>query len=130
MKSNFEKRKLQNVVYYNNPKIHKMVERQIYQDYLRKSSTPTEKRFVKYTRLEEVFTNEIYFQAMKKLTPTEKKILYLTYYENLPLNSVCKRLKCTKSQAISMKESALRRFKENVGKYQKFFFNNGGDFDA
>ena len=56
---------------------------------------------VSINHLENIFTNETYYLAMKIVPLLERKVLYLSYIENCRLNDVCRRLKLDKNQVIA-----------------------------
>ena len=107
-----------------------IIESQFYQDYLRNSLIDTkEEKQIDVEHLENIFTNEIYYRAMKNLLPIEKKVLYLSYYENWTLGEVCKILKKSKAEIIKIKSTAITHFKKNVKKYELIFSKKKGGVD-
>ena len=46
---------------------------------------------VNINHLENIFTNETYYLAMKIVPLLERKVLYLSYIENCRLNDICKK---------------------------------------
>ena len=69
---------------------------------------------VDINHLENIFTNETFYTAMKIVPLLERKVLYLSYIENLKLNDICKRLKLQKKQVISLRNKAIIHFKNNL----------------
>ena len=69
---------------------------------------------VDINHLENIFTNETFYSAMKIVPLLERKVLYLSYIENIKLNDICKRLKLQKKQVISLRNNALVHFKNNL----------------
>lgn len=110
---NKQKKKLS----FNNLKDNKEIERELYQKFLR-TKEETEK-YVDSEHLENVFTNEIYYRAMKEIPKIEKQILYLSVYEYKTLNEICKTLKKTKREVKDLRENAVKHFRENIQKYEK-----------
>lgn len=94
------------------------LESQFYQDFLRKNLTDTKEKIVDLDTFENVFKNEIYYQAMKNLLPNEKEVLYLAYYEHWTLGEVCKILGKSKKEVISLKKQAINHFKDNCKMYE------------
>ena len=79
--------------------------------------------------LENIFSNETYYLAMKIVPLLERKVLYLSYVENLRLNDICKRLKLQKKEVISLKNKGIIHFKNNLAtivKAQKMKNKGGG----
>ena len=58
---------------------------------------------VNINHLENIFTDETYYLAMKIVPLIEKKVLYLSYIENIRLNDICKRLKLQKNEVIKLR---------------------------
>ena len=94
------------------------LESQFYQDFLRKNLTDTEEKNIDLDTFENIFTNEIYYQAMKNLLPIEKEVLYLAYYENWTLKEVCKILGKSRKEVIILKSQAINHFKDNCKMYE------------
>ncbi len=84
---------------------------------------------VTINHLENIFTDETYYLAMKVVPLLERKVLYLSYVENLRLNDICKRLKLQKKEVISLRNKGIVHFKNNlttITKVQKIK-GKGGD---
>lgn len=87
---------------------------------------------VTINHLENIFTDETYYLAMKIVPLLERKVLYLYYVENLRLNDICKRLKLQKKEIISLRNKGIIHFKNNlvtIVKAQKIK-RKGGDINA
>lgn len=74
---------------------------------------------VDINHLENIFTNETYYLAMKIVPLLERKILYLSYIENARLNDICKRLKLQKKEVILLRNKAITHFKNNLNTLHK-----------
>lgn len=74
---------------------------------------------VDINHLEKIFTDETYYAAMKIVPLLERKVLYLSYVENLRLNDICRRLKLQKRQAISLRNKGITHFKNNLATLEK-----------
>lgn len=82
---------------------------------------------VSYKHLEEVFTNEIHYEAMKKLPLIEKQALFVAVFESSDLEKACSDMKMSRTEVIEIKTNAINHFKENVRKeLEKKFKKNGG----
>lgn len=127
MKSNFKGRFRRKKLSLDNPKELIEVEKNIYQEFLRKgkSDIPKEK-YIDCKHLENIFTTQTYYQAMKDLSDKEKIILYYCFYENKQLNEVSETIKCSKDEVVKLKKQAIQHFKENIEKYQKLYFKKNG----
>ena len=127
----FDSNNTKDIVSLNDSDIQKQIEKQNYEEYLRKEKEDSkEKSYVDYEHFENIFTNEIYYKAMKELTEDKKQILYLYCYEYRTFNEICKILKKSKNEIIQLKQQAISDLKNNVEKYQKIYFKkNGGDLD-
>ena len=74
---------------------------------------------VDINHLENIFTNETYYLAMKIVPLLERKVLYLSYIENARLNDICKRLKLQKKEVILLRNKAITHFKNNLNTLHK-----------
>ena len=131
MKSSFRKKFIPKIISLNTKDVEKMLDRKTYEEFLRKQKLDINtKTFIDSKHFENIFTNKIYYNAMKRLSSFEKEILYLYYYEYKSLNEVCKILKCSKDIIIKIKHQAIQHFINNVKKYQKQKFKkNGGVYN-
>ena len=93
-----------------NEEIKKILENSLYQ----KSMQEADNSDVNINHLENIFTDETYYLAMKTVPLLERKVLYLSYIENIRLNDICKRLKLQKNQVISLRNKAIMHFKNNL----------------
>lgn len=108
-----------------NEKIKKLLAENYYQKSMQKINDFD----VTINHLENIFTDEAYYAAMKIVPLLERKVLYLSYVENLRLNDICKRLKLQKKEVISLKNKAIIHFKNNLAtivKAQKIKNKGGG----
>lgn len=74
---------------------------------------------VSINHLENIFTDETYYLAMKIVPLLERKVLYLSYVENSRLNDICKRLKLQKKQVIALRNKAIVHFRNNLATIEK-----------
>ena len=82
---------------------------------------------VDINHLEKIFTDKTYYSAMKIVPLLERKVLYLSYVENLRLNDICKRLKLPKNKVIFLRNNGIRHFKCNLSTLLKAEkINKGG----
>lgn len=108
---------------FDNERIIKTIEDNYYQ----KSIQDVDNSDVSINHLENIFTNETYYLAMKIVPLLERKVLYLSYIENVRLNDICKRLKLQKKEVISLRNKAITHFKNNLNTlYKTEKFKNGG----
>lgn len=96
------------------------------QSYYHKQLEIIENIDVDINHLEKIFTDETYYLAMKIVPLLERKVLYLTYVENVRLNDICKRLKLSNKQVISLRNKAVIHFKNNVSTLTKAKTVKGG----
>ena len=94
----------------DNEAMIKMIEDNYYQ----KSMQNVDNADVNINHLENIFTNETYYLAMKIVPLLERKVLYLSYIENCRLNEICKRLKLEKNEVISLRSKGINHFKHNL----------------
>ena len=83
-------------------------------NYYQKSMENADIADVNINHLENIFTNETYYLAMKIVSLIERKVLYLSYIENLRLNDICKRLKLSKNEVIKLRTKGINHFKHNL----------------
>ena len=83
-------------------------------NYYQKSMENADIADVNINHLENIFTNETYYLAMKIVPLIERKVLYLSYIENLRLNDICKRLKLSKNEVIKLRTKGINHFKYNL----------------
>ncbi len=97
-------------------------------NYFQKQIQETEDADVDINHLENIFTNETYYLAMKIVPLLERKVLYLSYIENVRLNDICKRLKLQKKDIISLREKGIKHFKYNLNTlYKANNYKKGGN---
>ena len=99
-----------------NEQITKLIEKSHYQE----SSEQFDNADLNINHLENVFTDETYYLAMKIVPLLERKVLYLSYVENVRLNNICKRLKLQKNQVIRLKAQGIKHFKNNLATLYKY----------
>lgn len=102
--------KLHNEKIIDTKEIIKILEDSYYQ----KSMQNVENSDVTINHLENIFTNETYYLAMKIVPLLERKVLYLSFIENVRLNDICKRLKLQKHEVISLRNKGIEHFKYNL----------------
>ena len=83
-------------------------------DYYKNSMQNINNTDVSINHLENIFTNETYYLAMKIVPLLERKVLYLSYVENVRLNDICKRLKLQKREVILLRNKGINHFKHNL----------------
>lgn len=79
--------------------------------------------------LENIFTDETYYLAMKIVPLIERKVLYLSYIENARLNEICKILKLQEKDVIQLRNKGLIHFKNNLNNLYKIKKIKGGKKD-
>ncbi len=116
-KLNFTKEELNSIIetVLETETIVKIIEDNYYQTQMIKANNID----VDINHLENIFTNDTYYSAMKIVPLLEKKVLYLSYVENVRLNDICKRLKLQKNEVISLREKGIKHFKNNLNTLYK-----------
>lgn len=99
---------------------HEAIIKIIEENYSKKTEEQMDNIDVNINHLENIFTNETYYAAMKIVPLLERKVLYLSFVENLRLNDICKRLKLQKNQVIRLRSQAIHHFKNNLAILYKF----------
>ena len=94
----------------DNERIIKIIE----DNYYKKSMQDIDNADVNINHLENIFTNETYYLAMKIVPLLERKVLYLSYIENVRLNDICRRLKLRKKEVIQLRNKGIEHFKNNL----------------
>ena len=94
----------------DNEKVIKMIADTYYQ----KSMQDVDNADVNINHLENIFSNETYYLAMKIVPLLERKVLYLSYIESCRLNDICKRWRLGKNEVISLRSKAINHFKHNL----------------
>lgn len=106
----------------------KIIEQEDYQKYLRKEySEDLHRKNIDISHLENIFTNEIYYQSMKNLSLLEKNILYFSIIKSYKLEDICKKLKLSKKDVIRIKENSIKHFISNVQKLKNSTFKGGAN---
>lgn len=90
--------------------IIKIIEDNYYKTQMQKADNSD----VSINHLENIFTNETYYLAMKMVPLLERKVLYLSYVENIKLNDICRRLKLSKNEVIKLRNKGINHFKHNL----------------
>lgn len=88
-------------------------------NYYEKSMQSVDNIDVNINHLENIFTNETYYLAMKIVPLLERKVLYLSYIENVRLNDICKRLKIHKKEVVKLRNKGIIHFKYNLDTLSK-----------
>ena len=83
-------------------------------NYYKKSMQDVDNADVSINHLENIFTDETYYLAMKIVPLLERKVLYLSYIENVRLNDICRRLKLSKNEVITLRNKGITHFKNNL----------------
>ena len=107
-KQNFPKKHTKDV-----PLPNDLIRKILKDNYYTKSMQQVEDIGVDINHLENIFTDQTYYQAMKIVPLLERKVLYLTYIENARLNDICRRLKLSKMEVISIRKKGITHFKNN-----------------
>ena len=86
----------------------------VMENYSQKLMSEADNLDVDINHLENIFSNETNYLAMKLVPLLERKVLYLSYIENVRLNDICKRLKISKNEVVSLRSKAIVHFKHNL----------------
>ena len=90
--------------------IIKIIEDNYYKTQMQKADNSD----VSINHLENIFTNETYYLAMEMVPLLERKVLYLSFVENIKLNDICRRLKLSKNEVIKLRNKGINHFKHNL----------------
>ena len=91
----------------------------VMENYSQKLMSEADNLDVDINHLENIFSNETNYLAMKLVPLLERKVLYLSYIENTRLNDICRRLKLQKKEVITLRNKAITHFKNNLSTLSK-----------
>ena len=91
----------------------------VMENYSQKLMSEADNLDVDINHLENIFSNETNYLAMKLVPLLERKILYLSYIENARLNDICRRLKLQRKEVITLRNKAITHFKNNLATLNK-----------
>ncbi len=109
-KRNFKNGDYTKDIHLPNEEIKKILSDNYYNTQMQKADNSD----VTINHLENIFTNETYYLAMKIVPLLERKVLYLSYIENIRLNDICRRLKLQKKEVITLRTKGINHFKHNL----------------
>ena len=109
-KRNFKNGDYTKDIHLPNEEIKKIISDNYYNTQMQKADNSD----VTINHLENIFTNETYYLAMKIVPLLERKVLYLSYIENVRLNDICRRLKLQKKEVIILRTKGINHFKHNL----------------
>ena len=116
-KNSEDKKQLNSIVEttLDTEKIVQLIEQENYQREMQYADNAD----VDINHLEKIFTDETYYLAMKIVPLLERKVLYLSYIENVRLNDICRRLKLQKREVIHLRNQGIIHFKNNLNTLYK-----------
>lgn len=109
-KRNFKNGDYTKDIHLPNEEIKKILSDNYYNTQMQKADNSD----VTINHLENIFTNETYYLAMKIVPLLERKVLYLSYIENIRLNDICRKLKLQKKEVITLRTKGINHFKHNL----------------
>ena len=109
-KRNFKNGDYTKDIHLPNEEIKKIISDNYYNTQMQKADNSD----VTINHLENIFTNQTYYLAMKIVPLLERKVLYLSYIENVRLNDICRRLKLQKKEIITLRTKGINHFKHNL----------------
>ena len=109
-KTNFKNGDYIKAIHLPNEEIKKILSDNYFNTQMQKADNSD----VTINHLENIFTNETYYLAMKIVPLLERKVLYLSYIENVRLNDICRRLKLQKKEVITLRTKGINHFKHNL----------------
>ena len=74
---------------------------------------------INYKVLEEIFSDEISYAAMKELPESEKFAIYVIAFRKEYLDKLCKDYHLSKKGFYKIYKNGTKRFKKNMSKYVK-----------
>ncbi len=101
-------------IYFTNDKMKNLLQSDSYH-----SMPSLDNIDVDINHLENIFEDETYYAAMKIVPLLERKVLYLSYVENVRLNDICRRLKLQKKEVIALRNKGIIHFRNNLKTLEK-----------
>jgi|GEM_PF-2442204 sigma-70, region 4 len=92
----------------------KQINKLSYQNYLQNNIDEIDNIDVDINHLENIFHNERYFEAMKKVPLKQRQVLYLLVVKQYNLSDVAEIFKTTTSNISKLKRKAINNFKKNL----------------
>lgn len=92
----------------------KQINKLSYKNYLQRNTDEIDNIDVDINHLENIFHNERYYKAMKKVPLKQRQVLYLLVVKEYNLREVAEILKTTTSNISKLKRNAINNFKKNL----------------
>lgn len=104
-----------------NDNYKKSLEEKSYENYLRKryGESMVKSMTINYKVLEEIFSDELSYAAMKELPESEKFAIYVIAFRKEYLDRLCNENHISKKGFYKIYKNGTNRFKKNMSKYAK-----------
>lgn len=112
--SNKQKVKYLREINTNSELSDKQINKLSYKNYLQRNTDEIDNIDVDINHLENIFHNERYYKAMKKVPLKQRQVLYLLVVKEYNLREVAEILKTTTSNISKLKRNAINNFKKNL----------------
>lgn len=122
----FDEENTEDEISIDNENNHELIEKQMYQDYLRKENLTSTKDTIVNKRIEMFLKDKNFYLAIKKLPLLERRVFLLFVIKNQTLNDICSSLKISKTQALMLKRKSIRLFIKNLKNIKKNNLKAGG----
>lgn len=110
----FDNETTENGISLDNENNHELIEKQMYQDYLRKENLTSTKDNIVNKRIKIFLKDKNFYMAIKSLPKLERRVFLLFVIKNQNLNKVCEALKISKIQALKLKRQSITHFIKNL----------------
>lgn len=110
----FDNETTENEISFDDENNHELIEKQMYQDYLRKENLTSTKDNIVNKRIEMFLKDKNFYMAIKSLPKLERRVFLLFVIKNQNLNKVCEVLKISKIQALKLKRQSITHFIKNL----------------
>lgn len=110
----FDNETAEDEISFDDENNHELIEKQMYQDYLRKENLTSTKDNIVNKRIEMFLKDKNFYMAIKSLPKLERRVFLLFVIKNQNLNKVCEVLKISKIQALKLKRQSITHFIKNL----------------
>lgn len=106
----FDNETAEDEISFDDENNHELIEKQMYQDYLKKENLTSTKDNIVNKRIEKFLKDKNFYIAIKSLPKLERRVFLLFVIKNQNLNKVCEVLKISKIQALKLKRQSITHF--------------------
>lgn len=115
----FDEKVTEDEISFDDENNQKQIEKQMYQNYLRKENLIDTKNEIVNKQAEMFIKDKNLYLAMKQLPDLERKVFVLSVISNKKLDDICKMLKISKNQVLKLKKKSTKHFIRNLKSVSK-----------